>query len=83
MKIFAAALAALLRAAGPVRAGASDELSLRRLGDRLRSLTDQDYRDMAARPEAARRLKVRPRKAARSSFAHGWLAASGRAAMSR
>ncbi|HXT00010.1 MAG TPA: serine protease [Elusimicrobiota bacterium] len=53
MKILAAALAALLLAAGPVRASASAEAPLRRLGDKLMSLSDQDYRDMAARPDSA------------------------------
>lgn len=53
MKILAAALAALLLAAGPVRAAATDEAALRRLGDKLMVLSDEDYRDMAARPESA------------------------------
>lgn len=53
MKILAAVLAALLLTAGTARAAASDETSLRRLGDKLLSLSDQDYRDMAARPDEA------------------------------
>jgi serine protease Do len=52
MKIFAAAFALLL-AAPPARAGGTQETTLRQTGDRLFSMSDQDYRDLVAQPESA------------------------------
>ncbi|MFI5348175.1 MAG: S1C family serine protease [Elusimicrobiota bacterium] len=56
MKIFSAAFVVLtalgsVLAAVPARAAAT-EADLRRLGDRVLSMSDQDYRDFAARPRA-------------------------------
>ena len=52
MKTIAAVFAVLL-AATPVRAAAPAETNLRQLGDKLLSLSDQDYRDMVALPEVS------------------------------
>ena len=39
--------------ARPTRAAAEREVRLRTFGDRIRSMSDQDYRDFAAKPQAA------------------------------